>query len=42
MARPVTNKIREYIVKIKRKNGDVYVLQRQSLLLEKLGVTTGN
>ena len=30
MARPVTNKIREYIVKIKRKNGDVYVLQRQS------------
>ena len=30
MARPVTNKIREYIVKVKRKNGDIYVLQRQS------------
>ena len=30
MARPVTNKISEYIIKVKRKSGDVYVLQRQS------------
>lgn len=30
MARPVTNKIREYVVKVKQKNGDTYVLQRQA------------
>ena len=30
MARPVTNKIRKYVVKVKQKNGDTYVLERQS------------
>ena len=30
MARPVTNKIREYVVKVKKKNGDTYVIQRQA------------
>ena len=30
MARPVTNKVREYVVKVKQKNGDTYVLQRQA------------
>ena len=30
MVRPVTNKIRKYVVKVKQKNGDTYVLERQS------------